>query len=216
MKQHNDLLVSELIQSERVKLSGRARSVASNSIIVILIFGAIVTFILSFTVVGWKAGLVNIPFVLFMIFYYHFQSKYTNEVLAWCCIILGILYFVFMFSMFYVLMFNMIRYGTEVSVVRFHPALLHICIVCIVSLFIGPFYVNQIIKKKTYRKNSKTNKAIIVSSAVLGITIGKIFIGNILLVIINLGIFFTISMLILTLYYYIFVIKNILYLNMIQ
>jgi hypothetical protein len=197
----------EFISDEKAKISYRSRTVASSLIILIIIWGSLSSYVLSFSAVGWKGSLINIPFFVFMVIYYFFQKKYENDKLSCVCVIIGITYMIFIFSIAYILISNIILFGNEVDKIRLLPFLWHILFICLISLILGPFYTKNIINRKIYKKNSKNYSWIIIVASSIGIIIAKIKIGNIFLMIICILSNLIIGLLTMTIVYYLFLYK---------
>lgn len=197
----------EFLSDEKIKISFRAKTVSSSSIILIFIMGSLSSYVLLYSEVGWKGSLINVPFLAFMIFYYYFQKKYKNNKLSCICVMIGIIYMTFIFSVFYILMFNILLNGIETDQIRLFPALWHILITYFISLILGPFYTNSIIKKKIYKKHNKNQVWLAILASFIGTTVARYFFNNMLLIVMCLFSYWIISLLTMVIVYYLFLYK---------
>lgn len=197
----------ELLQYEMKNLLQRAKTASLSSIVCGLILGSLASYAVLFYYVGFKGFLMNIAFLLYMSYYALFYRNATNPLKACFCLATASLYLIYIFSLSGILIVNMALYGNEIEKMKILPASMLFGVTILISLFFGPLYTRNIIKRKLYKKNTKTNYTLITVASVMGMLIGKFFVTNILLLVLILFICLLIGFLAMALYYHFYLFK---------
>ncbi len=170
----------ELVQFETNSISFRANTMSSSIIVLGIISGLIMLayHFMSHGEIGLVGVYIDISFILYSIYYKLFQKKKNNYLGASLCIIIGCLYLIFIFFISDILILNAALYGNNLSEIRVFPAIWPLLGSIIISMISSPVYISNLIKKKLYKINSKTNYGIIIAACGLGTAIARSFVSK--------------------------------------
>jgi hypothetical protein len=182
----------------------RSRTASSSSLIFGIIFGSLMSYAVFYNSIGYKGFFVNIAFLLYMSYYVLFHKNSENPLKACLCVTIADLYLIYVFSLSGIFILNLALYGNEVVQMRLIPTLWPILGTLLISFLVGPFYTRNIIKKKIYKKKGKANMAVITAASVLGMSVGRFFVTNIMSLVLYFFICLIISILTMALYYYLY------------